>query len=53
MFKTQCGTPIYMAPEVLNGLSYNEKADLWSIGIIMFEMLLGKPPFEAKSMREL
>jgi len=42
-----------MAPEVLNGLNYNEKADLWSIGVILFELLTGNPPFQAKSMKEL
>lgn len=53
MFQTQCGTPIYMAPEVLKGEQYNELADIWSIGVILFELLIGKPPFEAKNIKVL
>lgn len=47
--KTQCGTGYYMAPEVLDGRAYTNKADLWSIGITFYEMLFGKVPFEAQS----
>ena len=53
LFQTQCGTPIYMAPEILLGSNYSEKADLWSLGIILFEMLVGKPPFMGLNYREL
>lgn len=45
MVKTQCGTPLNMAPEILNGKLYNYKVDIWSMGVSMFEALLGTPPF--------
>ena len=34
-----CGTPLYMAPEILHYQKYNEKSDLWSVGIIIYEMI--------------
>lgn len=51
--KTQCGTPLNMAPEVLNGKYYNYKVDMWSLGVSMFEALLGTPPFFGKDRDEL
>lgn len=47
------GSPIYMAPEVLKGEIYTIKADLWSLGIVYFQMLFGKCPFESKSIAML
>ena len=46
IIKTQCGTRLYMAPEIHLGKSYSYKADLWSIGAILFRMLSGKPLFD-------
>ncbi|KAK1559718.1 hypothetical protein Q3G72_017581 [Acer saccharum] len=40
-----CGSPLYMAPEVLQFQRYDEKVDMWSIGAILFELLNGYPPF--------
>lgn len=45
---TNCGTPGYVAPEVLTGQGYNYKADIWSIGILICEMIGGFTPFSNK-----
>lgn len=51
--QTYCGSPMYMSPEILNYNSYDTKSDLWSIGIILFEMITGKPPYKAKNLKHL
>ena len=43
------GTPYYMAPEIFNQSSYDEKCDIWSLGVILFCMLTGQPPFYGKT----
>ena len=53
LVQTICGSPLYMAPEVLKAEIYNAKADLWSIGIIVYELLVGRPPFAANSIPQL
>ncbi|XP_041916710.1 serine/threonine-protein kinase 33 isoform X2 [Alosa sapidissima] len=45
MLQATCGTPIYMAPEVINGHEYSQQCDVWSIGVIMYLLLSGEPPF--------
>ena len=48
MADTMCGSPLYMAPEILQNEKYDAKADLWSVGCIMFELLFARgPPFRA------
>ncbi|WFD31889.1 non-specific serine/threonine protein kinase [Malassezia sp. CBS 17886] len=51
--KTLCGSPLYMAPEILRYEKYDAKADLWSVGAVLFEMCVGKPPFRATNHVEL
>jgi serine/threonine protein kinase len=44
---TICGSPLYMAPEIMNNNKYDNQADLWSIGMILYEMLYGAHPFNS------
>jgi serine/threonine protein kinase len=53
MLETLCGSPMYMAPEILFHQKYNVKTDLWSIGIILYEMIYRKFPYQAKNTVEL
>ena len=47
--ETLCGSPLYMSPEIIKYKKYSIKTDLWSIGIILYEMLMGEPPYNAKT----
>ncbi|OSD00427.1 kinase-like protein [Trametes coccinea BRFM310] len=53
MAETLCGSPLYMAPEILSYQKYDSKADLWSVGAVLYEMAVGKPPFRAQNHIEL
>ncbi|XP_062066761.1 serine/threonine-protein kinase 33-like [Lepus europaeus] len=53
MMQTTCGTPSYMAPEVINAHDYSQQCDIWSIGVIMYILLCGDPPFMASSEEKL
>lgn len=50
---TQCGTPGYVAPEILEGKPYDTQADMWSLGVIVYILLGGYPPFIEQNQREL
>ena len=50
---TQCGTPGYVAPEILEGVSYDIQSDMWSLGVIIYIILGGYPPFIEQNQREL
>lgn len=50
--KTLCGTPNYIAPEILNKKGHSYEVDIWSIGCVMFTLLVGQPPFETKTLKD-
>ena len=43
--KTQCGTPFFVSPEIIRRLPYGTKSDMWSVGVILYILLGGYPPF--------
>ena len=45
---TYCGTTDYLSPEMILGTGHNEKLDVWTVGILMYELLYGVPPFSPK-----
>ncbi|KAL8196943.1 UNVERIFIED_CONTAM: Serine/threonine-protein kinase ulk3 [Gekko kuhli] len=47
------GSPLYMAPEMVCSRQYDARVDLWSVGVILYEALFGRPPFASKSFTEL
>ena len=49
--KTVCGTPNYIAPEVINSTGHSYEVDIWAIGIIIYTLLIGKPPFETRDVK--
>ncbi|EDL02419.1 mCG117783 [Mus musculus] len=50
--KTMCGTLDYLPPEMIAQKPYNEMVDLWCIGVLCYELLVGKPPFESSTSSE-
>ncbi|XP_052479905.1 serine/threonine-protein kinase ATG1a isoform X3 [Gossypium raimondii] len=50
---TLCGSPLYMAPEIIQNKKYDAKADLWSVGAILFQLVTGKPPFDGNNQLQL
>ena len=47
------GSPLYMAPEIIESKVYNEKVDIWSIGIITYMLLTGRTPFPGSNKAEI
>ena len=48
--ETVCGTMDYFSPEMINGIGYSNKIDVWNLGIILFEMITGNPPFSNRTL---
>jgi serine/threonine protein kinase len=49
---TLCGTLDYLPPEMVSGDSHDKSVDIWSVGVLLYEFLVGKPPFEAPTYEE-
>ena len=48
---TVCGTPIYLAPEMINNTGHDEKVDIWCIGVLLFELMTGVQPWPGKDIQ--
>ena len=53
MLHTQTGTPYYASPEVWKDRPYDYKSDIWSLGCVLYEMIMLRPPFKAADMKGL
>jgi serine/threonine protein kinase len=53
MLQTFSGTPLYLSPELVRGQLYNEKTDIWSLGIVLFELCALSPPFVGTTLLNL
>lgn len=47
------GSPLYMAPEIVNEKTYDLRVDVWSVGVIAYILLSGRPPFKGKTKQEI
>jgi len=49
--KTMCGTPNYLPPELFENIFHSFKSDIWSVGVMLYTMVIGKPPFETDGLK--
>ena len=47
------GSPLYMAPELVSNKPYTEKVDVWSLGVITYQLLSGRTPFESRNLKKI
>ena len=50
---TVCGSPVYSSPELIQKRQYDNKIDVWNIGVLAYELLFGRVPFEVRDSAEL
>lgn len=53
LFETKCGSPGYIAPEIVNGKMYSKSADIWALGVILYVMAMGEMPFSSDNLQIL
>ena len=51
--KTMVGTPYYLSPEIINSKPYDAKSDIWALGVLLYELMTFKMPFDANSLPSL
>ncbi len=51
--RSLCGTPAYISPEIVSNKSYDKKTDIWSMGVLAYEMIYGRIPFDIRCEEDL
>lgn len=51
--RTQVGTPYYLSPEIVQSQPYSFSTDVWSMGVMLYELCMQKPPFDGQSLQML
>lgn len=51
--QTRCGSPLYTSPEIVKKQHYDNKIDVWNVGVLTYELLVGKAPFDIRSEEDL